>query len=119
MTAHHCHAEGCSKNIPPKRLMCGRHWRKVPQPIQRLIWLYYRVGQEVRKDPSRAYMAAQRLAVAAVAAQEKKVGVATVALAESRQWATLAGPAVFAAIGEATHLALPAESAQVGLFGGA
>lgn len=72
MTVHTCHAEGCPAKVPPKMLMCGRHWRMVPRPLQRAIWATYRRGQEQDKNPSAAYMAVQRLACAAVARDERR-----------------------------------------------
>lgn len=67
MTKHECHAHGCTVSVPPRMLMCRRHWRRVPKPIQRAIWREYRRGQEIDKNPSAAYLAVQRLAVAMVA----------------------------------------------------
>ena len=52
-------------------LMCPRHWRMVPNPIQSQVWAAYRPGQEVDKDPSEAYMAAYKKAINAVDLVEK------------------------------------------------
>jgi hypothetical protein len=38
----------------------------VPADLQRAVWATYRRGQEIRKDPSRAYLAATQAAVDAV-----------------------------------------------------
>lgn len=70
MSAHLCHAAGCSHAVPPKMLMCLRHWRMVPRDLQKRVWAEYVPGQETRKDPTPAYMEVQRAAVAAVAAKE-------------------------------------------------
>ena len=70
MNKHTCHAEGCSAVVPPKLLMCLRHWRMVPLHLQRLVWAHYRKGQEVDKRPSEEYMRVQRLAIEAVAQAE-------------------------------------------------
>lgn len=51
-------------------LMCPRHWRMVPKPLQRAVWATYVDGQEDRKDPSAAYIEAALAAVAAVAKAE-------------------------------------------------
>lgn len=67
---HTCHAKGCPKNIPPKLLMCLRHWRMVPRELQRAVWATYRPGQEVDKRPSEDYLKAARAAIDAVAAKE-------------------------------------------------
>lgn len=67
---HLCHAIGCPTAVPPKMLMCLRHWRMVPRRLQADIWATYRTGQEVDKSPSDAYLIAQEAAVNAVAAKE-------------------------------------------------
>lgn len=68
--SHVCHAEGCRRIVDPKLLMCARHWRMVPKDLQREVWRTYVPGQETRKDPTDAYLAAYRRAVNAVAALE-------------------------------------------------
>lgn len=70
MSAHLCHARGCEAHVPPRYLMCARHWRMVPKPLQHAIWATYRPGQERTKDPSPAWATASRAAIAAVAALE-------------------------------------------------
>lgn len=70
--SHTCHAADCDRVIPPRLLMCMRHWRAVPAGVQRLIWVTYAPGQEERKDPTIAYLAVQSLAVAIVAKSEKR-----------------------------------------------
>lgn len=60
---HLCHAYGCTQSVPPKMLMCLKHWCMVNPKIQSLVWRTYISGQEVRKDPTRAYLLAQRAAV--------------------------------------------------------
>lgn len=67
---HPCHAEGCDVEVPPKMLMCLKHWRRVPKLLQQRIWATYVAGQEIRKDPTDAYMEAQEAAVEAVAQKE-------------------------------------------------
>lgn len=68
--AHTCHAEGCRAEVPPRLLMCLRHWRMVPVRLQREVWRTYRKGQEIDKCPSEDYLVAQRAAVEAVAQKE-------------------------------------------------
>jgi hypothetical protein len=70
MSEHKCHAEGCNVLVPPRLLMCLRHWRMVPLELQRRVWATYVSGQEIRKDPSPEYLAAQEAAVQAVARKE-------------------------------------------------
>lgn len=70
MTDHKCHAKGCNKSIPPRLLMCLKHWRMVPEALQIRVWATYIPGQENRKDPTDEYLDAHEAAVAAVAAKE-------------------------------------------------
>lgn len=72
MTVHLCHAFECDKPVPPKMLMCLRHWRMVPKDVQDLVWAHYRSGQEIDKQPSHAYLMAQRSAVWSVWVLEGK-----------------------------------------------
>lgn len=67
---HACHAERCTRLVPGQLLMCPRHWFMVPKEIQHEVWINYRPGQAVTKDPSPAYLAAARKAITAVAAKE-------------------------------------------------
>lgn len=66
MTAHTCHAYGCEIPVPPRMLMCRRHWAMVPRQMQSAIWTTYRRGQERDKMPSPGYLEAARAAVNAV-----------------------------------------------------
>jgi hypothetical protein len=63
---HLCHAYGCTTEIPPRLLMCARHWQMVPRAVKVLVWKHYRPGQEIDKRPSAEYMLVQRAAVWAV-----------------------------------------------------
>lgn len=63
---HYCHARGCNQTVPPKMLMCLKHWRMVPHALQSRVWATYRPGQEDDKSPSDAYLTAQEAAVTAV-----------------------------------------------------
>lgn len=67
---HTCHAMGCKAHVPPRLFMCRRHWRKLPKEAQRQIWTTYRPGQEVRKDPSREYLAVAQHAIKLLARKE-------------------------------------------------
>jgi hypothetical protein len=77
---HLCHAEGCTLAVPPRLLMCRRHWRMVPSSLQNDVWRQYRPGQETDKRPSLAYQRAAEAAIAAVAALEQRVAPAQLAL---------------------------------------
>lgn len=76
-TGHHCAANGCQREIPPRLLMCITHWRMVPAPMQREVRATYR--EWLAKAPRASSCAvmpsliAYRNAVAAaVAAVENK-----------------------------------------------
>ena len=68
--AHVCHATGCNVAVPPKMLMCRKHWYMVPRPLRDAIARMYVPGQEITKDPTDEYMVAQRAAVQAVELRE-------------------------------------------------
>ena len=70
MDAHTCHAEGCNVRVPPKLLMCRRHWFMVPPMLRREVWRLYRPGQERDKNPTREYLVAARESIDAVAQLE-------------------------------------------------
>lgn len=70
--SHHCHAVGCSVEVPEKMLMCAPHWRRVPRLLQSAVWGTYRAGQETTKNPSLEWCRAADAAVAAVACREGK-----------------------------------------------
>jgi len=70
MSRHLCHARQCQTAVPPRMLMCRKHWFMVPRALQRQVWALYRPGQEVRKDPSPEYLDAATAAVEAVAKAE-------------------------------------------------
>lgn len=67
---HTCHAIGCDVPVPPRMLMCRRHWFMVPKALRDAVWDAYVVGQEVRKDPSDEWLDAAEAAIHAVAERE-------------------------------------------------
>lgn len=70
MSEHVCHATGCRIPVPPKMLMCRRHWYMVPPLLRAQIWATYRPGQEIDKQPSDEYMEVQRECIKVVARKE-------------------------------------------------
>ncbi len=76
---HHCHAIGCEVEVPPRMLMCARHWRMVPRPQQQAVWRHFRSGQEADKRPSKEYLIAARTAIEAVAALEPRPSPSAIA----------------------------------------
>ena len=73
MSAHTCHARGCEKAVPPRLLMCAKHWRMVPYGLRLLVWATYQPGQE-RLDGTapvtEEYLDASQEAIDAVAEKE-------------------------------------------------
>ena len=64
---HHCHFPGCKVETVPERLMCYEHWRKVPQYIQRKVWLHYQKGQcNGKVRPKKEWFDAVREAIEAI-----------------------------------------------------
>lgn len=58
--SHTCHWPGCSVIVPPVRWGCRPHWFRLPAALRQRIWAAYRVGQEITKTPSVAYIEAAR-----------------------------------------------------------
>lgn len=75
--AHYCHADGCRERVPPKMLMCKKHWKMVPQHLKDEVWAHYQPGQERLDDTSPAisgdYLEAAQAAVDAVARLEGRL----------------------------------------------
>lgn len=84
--AHTCHAIECEKPVPPRMLMCARHWGMLPNDHKKAIWRTYRPGQERNHAlVTDAYLLAQARAVLVVAEIEDR-DVAT----RMRQWDQIA-----------------------------
>lgn len=66
MTPHHCHAVGCTVVVPPRLLMCLRHWWQVPLHLRLEVWRNYRPRRGDNERPSAAWMTAAKAAIAAV-----------------------------------------------------
>jgi hypothetical protein len=54
--------------------MCRGHWYSLPKAMQAAIWAAYVPGQENRKDPSPAYLAAARAAIGYIERKEPVPG---------------------------------------------
>jgi hypothetical protein len=70
---HTCHALTCDVPVPPKMLMCKRHWSMVPKHLRDRVWATYQIGQERRDGgplPSEAWHHAADAAICAVACKE-------------------------------------------------
>ena len=43
-TTHECPVGPCRTRVDPDRLMCGYHWRMVPQEVRSAVWRAWRGG---------------------------------------------------------------------------
>lgn len=71
---HLCHAQGCKTAVPPKLLMCRDHWYMIPMDMRDRVWVLYRPGQEVTKDPSDEYVKHVMACIDYVAVKEGRRG---------------------------------------------
>lgn len=55
---HGCHWPGCTKQVPPAKWGCVKHWFTLPKRLRDRIWATYRVGQEIDGKPSPDYVKA-------------------------------------------------------------
>lgn len=56
MIVHTCHWPTCKKAVAPKLWGCVTHRYFLPKRLRDKIWNTYVPGQEIRKDPSAAYL---------------------------------------------------------------
>ncbi len=68
---HTCHAIDCNKKVPPKMLMCRKHWYMVDKPLRDKVWETYVAGQEITKDPTSKYLKAAKAAIECVRGKER------------------------------------------------
>jgi hypothetical protein len=60
--ACHCHVPHCNEQIDPSRLMCRRHWYRVPKQLRDQVWATWQSG---RGTLSSEHQSAVRMAVSA------------------------------------------------------
>jgi len=60
---HTCPGPRCTAEVDSAKLMCPAHWRQVPEPVRRAVWVAWNRGAGAG---TRAHTAAIRLAIAAV-----------------------------------------------------
>ena len=60
---HTCPGPRCAAEVDSAKLMCPAHWRQVPEPVRRAVWIAWNRGAGAG---TRAHTAAIRLAIAAV-----------------------------------------------------
>jgi hypothetical protein len=58
----HCQVPCCGEQIDPSRLMCRRHWYRVPKQLRDQVWATWRSG---RGTLSTEHQSAVHLAIAA------------------------------------------------------
>ena len=68
--SHKCRIDECGEALPERMTFCGRHWRQLPQDLQRTLMREYRRNQVEGAGPgevapSRAWLQAAAAAVAA------------------------------------------------------
>lgn len=72
MSIHTCHIPTCALEVPPKMLMCRRHWFMVPKGLRAAVWAHYQHGQERGGvSPSEAWLDAANAAIAHVVKRER------------------------------------------------
>jgi NTP pyrophosphatase (non-canonical NTP hydrolase) len=71
--SHHCHATGCTVEVPQMMFMCKRHWYMVPHIMRTRIWNTYRPGQCDDMKISHEYAEAAKEAVIYIARMEGRV----------------------------------------------
>jgi hypothetical protein len=52
--------------------MCRVHWYMLPKAMRDMVWMLYVPGQEVRKDPSEAYLDHTKQCIEYIATLEDK-----------------------------------------------
>jgi hypothetical protein len=73
--SHHCHANGCATETPPRLFMCPRHWDMVPHHMKRDVLSAYRKNvTRMGRATSRAYLSACAQAAEFVARLEGRDG---------------------------------------------
>jgi hypothetical protein len=71
-----CPVKGCTAHAKPNQLMCWRHWRRVPKPLNHAVFETYvqasfrSVGADAAPGHWAPYRAARDAAIAAVEAKE-------------------------------------------------
>jgi len=61
--SHQCPAPRCDAEVDYSQLMCPGHWRQVPKPVRRAVWITWNRGAG---QGTLARASAIRAAVAAV-----------------------------------------------------
>lgn len=66
---HDCAISCCGERIPTSMLMCRKHWRMVPRPIQTRVNDAWWLAPDMRCMESAEYMSARQDAIDAVVAK--------------------------------------------------
>jgi len=67
---HECHVPTCTTEVPPTKLMCRTHWKKVPKKLKDAVWANYKDGQ-CKGRPSDKWLRAARTAITSVLKEER------------------------------------------------
>jgi len=78
--SHECPIPGCGISVPYGRLLCLKHWHRVPRSIQARVYSTYRSWLANKADSARldALTDAQQAAISAVLAVDGLPAEATV-----------------------------------------
>ncbi len=68
---HQCHAKNCTQSVPPRMLMCKKHWFMVDKPLRDKVWAEYQPGQEINKNPTYTYLLTAKAAIECVRREEE------------------------------------------------
>lgn len=56
LNRHQCHYPGCMNTVKPAFWGCAPHWFALPAWARSMIWATYNPMQEIKKNPSPAYL---------------------------------------------------------------
>jgi len=57
---HGCHWPGCNEQVPPALWGCKKHWFALPPLLRTKVWAAYKIGQEIKLNPSPEYIAVMK-----------------------------------------------------------
>ena len=78
MSAHLCHVPHCEVEVPPRLLMCKRHWFMVPWNLRRAVNLHFNPEQCIPGSgvkPTREWGQAARAAIESLVRRELQMNL--------------------------------------------
>lgn len=63
---HSCPVKDCKRSVPDHHLMCGRHWRLVPEDVNKRVYKTCNEMHSGKPGARKEYVAARNEAIAAV-----------------------------------------------------